>query len=173
MNRILDEHFTNITNNFLFKSLRFAKMNEKREEDLTNFSFGCLLLTRTNSPARLEQIVAKHLLLRVLNIGEYNNQNTINLCYCHKFSGCAPEWCFKFYCCEVCQMHKDFHNDIEFHNNFHLFVKIVRDIFSRRDRILQEVISSPTLFNLKYKRYLCNDFNCFDEILIDEYLLFV
>ena len=144
----------------------------RKETKGANRALNWLLLTGRNTPARLEQIVAKHLLLRVLNIVEYNNQNAINLCYCHKFSGCAPEWRFKFHCREVCQMHTDFHRNIEFYNNFHVFVKVVRDIFSRRDRILQQIISSSTLFNLKYKQYLSSDFNCFDDILIDEYLLF-
>ena len=169
MNRISKEHFSN---SFSLKNLIFVKMNEEKRKELTNFSLGCLLLTRTNSPARLEQIVAKHLLLRVLNIVEYSNQNAINLCYCHKFSGCAPEWCFKFYCCEVCQMHTDFYHDIEFHNNFHLFVKVARDIFSRRDRIFQEIFSS-NLYNLKFRHHFSNYLNCFDVILIDEHLLFV
>ena len=148
-------------------------MNEEDRKKETNFTLARMLLTRSNSPARLEQIVAKHLLLRVLNIIEYNNQNVIILCYCHKYSGCAPEWCFKFYFCEVCQMHTGFNNDIEFHNDFRQFVRVVLDIFSRRDKILQQIISCPTLYDREYKHYLLNNNNCFDEILIDEYLLFV
>ena len=173
MNRILENHLSNISNIFSIKDFRFLKMNEEERKEETNFSLACMLLTRSNSPARLEQIAAKHLLLRVLDIIECNKQNAIVLCYCHKYSGCAPEWCFKFYCCEVCQMHTDFHNDIEFHNDFRLFVKVVLDIFSRRDKILHQIASCPTLYNLEFKHHLTNYYSCFDEILIDEHLLFV
>ena len=50
-------------------------MNNEERKKGANRALNWFLLMGRNTPARLEQIVAKHLLLRVLNIVEYNNQN--------------------------------------------------------------------------------------------------
>ena len=57
-----------------------------------------VLKVKRNYPARLEQIVGKYLLTRVISIVEYNSQRFYSLCYCHRFSGCAPHhFCNKYY----------------------------------------------------------------------------
>ena len=154
----------------------FRKMNRLLEEHLTNAALNSLLKTKRNCPARLEQIVAKYLLEKILAIVEFNNQESYSLCYCNKVSACAPHFFSEgFYACEVCQMCTDYCPEIKFDNNFKSFLKIMKDILTRRDKFVQNTDSNKSLSNLKLKHYftyyrVTQDFS---EDIIDEHTLFV
>ena len=135
-----------------------------------------MLKTKLSYPARLEQIVAKYLLAKTLAVIEYNNQESYSLCYCHKFSACAPYFFSDgFYACEVCQMCTDYCPDVNFGNSFKSFLKFIKDVLSRIDIILQNIEPRKDLSNLKYKYYFTyyhKSEHSLDD-LIDEHILFI
>ena len=150
----------------------------RMDEILTAAAINAMLKEKKNYPARLEQIVGKYLLASVISIVEYNSQRSYSLCYCHKFSGCAPHhFCNKYYACEVCQMCTDYCPNISFSNNFKSFIRFVKDILNRSIIIMQNIDKKEQrdTYNIKYK-YLFTYFNENQKAindLIDEYLLFV
>ena len=155
----------------------FRKMNRLLEEELTNAALNRMLRTERNSPARLEQIVAKYLMIKILAIVEFNNQESYSLCYCKKVSAGAPHFYSDgFYACEVCQMCTDYCPEIKFDNNFKSFLKIMKDILTRWDKIAQNTDSNKILRDLKLKHYFTyyrlNEEEHWDGI-IDEHTLFI
>ena len=147
-------------------------------ETLTNAAISAMLKEKRNYPARLEQIVEKHLLTRVISIVECNNQRSHSLCYCHKFSGCVPHpFCDEYYACEDCQMCADYCPNISFPNNFKRFIRFVKDILNRSIIIMRNIDKEEKRdpYNIKYK-YFFTYFNENGKVIndsIDEYLLFV
>ena len=148
------------------------------DEILTAAAINAVLKVKRNYPVRLEQIVGKYLLTRVISIVEYNSQRSYSLCYCHKFSGCAPHhFCNKYYACEVCRMCTNYSPNISFSNNFKSFIRFVKDILNRSIIIMQNIDKKEQRdpYNIKYK-YFFTYFNEDGKVIndsTDEYLLFV
>ena len=149
-------------------------MNKILEEHLTDVALNSMLKTRCNYPARLEQIVAKYLLAKTLTIIEFNNQESCNLCYCHKLSACAPYFYSEaFYACEVCQMCTDYCPEVQFDNNFRSFLKLIKDVSSRVNNIFQNIDLNVNLNNLKCKYHFTYYHENSLDYLIDEHKLFI
>ena len=75
---------------------------------LTEVAVRRLLREKKDYPTTLEQISGKHIIFEILNIMKICAQND-ELCYCHKFFGCAPHfYSDKYYICEVCQFCTDY-----------------------------------------------------------------
>ena len=134
---------------------------------LTDIAVRRLLRTKKDYPPRLEKIIGKFLIIEILNIIEVVTQMSHCLCYCYKFSGCAPHDYYpdQYFACESCQLWSNFcaysleqksSKDVK-----HL-LKIATDIFERRKKIIEKVDGqSADFFNIAYK---CTFFvGCFIE----------
>ena len=122
------------------------------DEILTAAAINAVLKVKRSYPGRFEQIVGKYLLTRVISTVEYNSQRSYSLCYCHKFSGCAPHhFCNKYHACEVCRICPN----ISFSNNFKSFIRFVKDILNRSIIIMQNIDKKEQRdpYNFKYKYF--------------------
>ena len=110
---------------------------------LTETALKRLLRSKKDYPPILEQIVGKYLIIEIINIIEIVPQKSYSLCYCHKFSGCAPHfYSDNYYMCEVCQLCTNFCPyvlECKLAKDARYVIKIAADIFKRRQVIIQNI----------------------------------
>ena len=95
-----------------------------------------LLRNRRQKPPTLQQLASKKIILFILNILEIIHDKSYLICYCFKFSGCAPHfYSDNFYVCDVCQLFTSYcpySVEKRVAKNIKCLIKCYRDITLRK-----------------------------------------
>ena len=140
-----------------------------------------LLRNRRQKPPTLQQLTGKKIILFTLNILEIIHDKSYLICYCFKFSGCAPHFCSdNFYACDVCQLFTDYcpySVEKRIAKNIKYLIKCYRDITLRKNEIFKNIDESQVcFFNNEYGyKYLIGNIaqTFYLDYFIDPYELFV
>ena len=145
------------------------------------FSVKDYLCNRKFEPPILKQLAGKETILYILNTLEIIREKSYLMCYCSKFSGCAPHfYSNNFFVCDVCQLEADYcpySVEKKITKNLKYLIKCYRDVKIRKQEIFKNIDESyACLFNNEctYKYLIGNIAKIFYlHDLINPYELFV